>query len=436
MQITRNCALCIQLILILVFRSPSNVLAQNASGTISGTVFDALTNQPIPNMIINFYQVREDGTSYYFEPSIKTDINGRYSVQFSPSGYKVSFGVADFMPDCIRHSLIISATYCNPVFYDNADTAATATTISLTSSTIATNINGQLLQSQPVSLTVQVLDIDTLQPISGVMISIYGVLPDMQTGSDGKATNTLLRPNHDILIRIQTSPASPANEYIYTSEWSTVHMGTTDVVIKVYLTHERYLQGTITDKQTGQPLRTTISAKCYDSTVKCIDYNYRSIENNADGSYRLRLIPGQNEISVSTAAFDRRYIDYVTSTLISTAITTNLDVKLEVGGQIAGQLIMPEVIDPQDSELFFAYFTYFILMLKQDKSLVRVILAITVSKIARPVNLHTSAMVCLLAPTRYPLICTCLAQELFAAKLWVTCFPTLITKSLWPQLML
>jgi hypothetical protein len=267
-------------------------------GTITGTVIDAVTSQPIANMHIDV----TDYITNALVASADTDANGNYSLQVPPGNYKIH-------SNGMSNGLLYVDEY-----YDNTYYVFLAAQITVSAGGSVTGIDFSLEPGGLVSGTA--VDSDTSLPIPNLLIGFS----DNTTGAPSTNAVTDDNGNYSVVLPPGTYKANTAawisglpyvDKYynnVYQSDLATpftVTVGGNVTGIDFSLAAGGQVTGTVTDASTSQP----ISLVFVMATDYTTDEFIQQVATTVDGSYTMNLPAGTYRIRTNAILADGNYID-------------------------------------------------------------------------------------------------------------------------------
>ncbi len=257
-------------------------------GTISGTVTDAVTTNPIPGATINVYNGQT------LAATALTDPNGNYQIpNLPPDNYIVTASKPTYQIEAI-----------------GATVTASATTI----------VNFALI-SPPGTISGTVTDAATTNPIEGANVSVFSgqtLIANALTDVNGNYTIPDLAPGEYNVI------ASAGANYQIASLGAIVASGMTTTVDFALLANPGTIAGTVTNEADGAPISGTSILVLQNFTI--ID----SALTDASGNYSINnLAPGNYTVIAKAPNFS---IAVVGATVTSNQTTTvNFALKADLG---------------------------------------------------------------------------------------------------------
>ena len=256
------------------------VFSQNAAnaadGTISGTITDEQSGDPIAGVTIYVYTANYGYGAYAY-----TDQNGTFTTSALPPGdYKIQYNAP-------YQSAYLSEWYNNKTSFNTADPVTLGTT--------DTTANASLAKGARISGTVTADGTGT--PIVNATVYVsqvdgYATVASGYTDQNGIFTTSALPPG-DYKIQYN-APYQSA----YLSEWynnkasydtaDPVTLGTTDITANASLAKGARISGTVTAEDTGEPISSGGSVYVYPKNVSS-SAAYASI--GQDGTFTTSALP-------------------------------------------------------------------------------------------------------------------------------------------------
>lgn len=305
--------------------------------SITGTVSDATTGNPVSGVVVEVYDANDD-----FVTSTTTDSSGDYSVsRLADGSYEIEFdgsAVANYQSQ----------------FYDDESDLGSSDPVTVTTGATTSDIDAWLYPGG--GLSGRVTDVSTGAGLGGVQVTLYdaeggGSVASTTTGSDGTyAFYGLDADTYDIGF-----DASSVGNYLplyYNGETSlssgdqvAVAVGQTVIGVDAAMRAGGMLSGVVTDAGTHAPV-VGATVTVYDSDGNSVG----SATTDDSGAYTVEQLPtGTYDVGFagpSGAGYEAQYYDNERSAAfedpvpVTAGYTTNrIDAALQSSGQISGSVI-------------------------------------------------------------------------------------------------
>ena len=313
--------------------------ALTKGGSISGTVTDEASGDPIAGICVN---VSNDDFGFY--GSDRTDSNGDYKITGLRSGdYTVYFY------DCTADEYLSE-------YYD--DRSYPGDSVEVTAGSEIQNIDAAL--TKPGSISGTVTDEASGDPIAGICVQAEGASYGYDTtDSNGNYTITGLRPGDHTVYFYDCDgfPEDYLSEYYdderFNADPVSVTSGSETQNIDAALTALGSISGTVTDETSGDPLADIcVSAQTpdfgfYGSDRTDSDGNYK-ITGLRSGDYRVQFYDCDGPRTYVTEYYDdKESFDAADEVAVTEGSETqNIDAALTKGGSISGTVTDEASGDP------------------------------------------------------------------------------------------
>ncbi|MFC2071924.1 carboxypeptidase regulatory-like domain-containing protein, partial [Chloroflexota bacterium] len=331
--------LCLSLVG-MTFATGTTASAQEGTGTISGTVYEADGVTPIYNVHIQAY----DATTGEHSSSTDTDSSGNYTLADLPVGSYLVQAEASWY----------GLGYANE-YYDNVYTRDEATPVPVTVSQDTPNINFSLGPGGTISGTVYESDNST--PIANVHMHAY----DTTTGEHISCRDTDSSGNYTLAGLVGGSYLVQANasrnglpyatEYydnVYARDEATsvpVTVSQDTPNINFSLGPDGTISGTVYEADGVTPIA-NVRMKAYDAAT---EEGFGSTDTDSSGNYTLAGLPGGNYLVQAEASYhglpyanewyNNVYVrDEATPVPVTVSQDTLINFSLEPGGSISGNV--------------------------------------------------------------------------------------------------
>ena len=308
-----------------------------AGGSVSGTIRDSATGDPLPNACADVYTASDTSMAVR---SACAGADGSYTVGGLPT-----------MSAVVRFRLTPSHV---PQWFDGKAAASTATIIAVTSGEDTPAIDASLVRAGTVAGTLT--DHATATPLHGACATLYRSntyewVTSSCSGTDGRFAIAGLTPgSYRLSFQGPYGSAFKSSWHNGKSEWATadpvtVTGGATTTVDHAFRPIEG-ISGTVTDAATGLPLQACVSAYSNGSFVS-------SACSNASGQYAVALSPGTYRLEFRRSGYATQWFkgkaDLASADTIvvsAGATTTGRNVQMVVGGTVTGTVTDSATSDP------------------------------------------------------------------------------------------